>query len=376
MEYENDPLYRAAKSKMEEEFKTKRETGTLSKVHDESHTLAVATFGSATARGLVKGQGYDDVVYRWGLLTSLAGLLHDIKRCSVETEPHGPAGALYFKGIISEEPWSELTEKESDAIYRAIEEHEKSFGEIENTFGKPIGKKDIILPSVVAHGILTGDKALEASGARVLERRSFFVGKERMEKDITVFKYPDESHLAVLGETMIRLYKRNPIDQYPLWLRNFSQEWHSIQYMFYKGLLEYTEMSEEQCARYMFKKDFPRFDEDCLYRVQTQKHLSGNFFDERYPILSKKIKELSYLSKNDLLDLAESSHKFVKTFSTSESPEEAISSYDPEADNLKYYKNFMNMVIDYRTGKISEDFEENITRTVHDIVSNPSLYHY
>ncbi len=372
LEFRKHPLYVDAKNRMEEEFSKKREEGILSKAHAEDHVIAVTNTGGVTAGALMRGQDYYDLAERAEALASVAGLMHDIIRESHEKSPHGPEGAKYVTGLFhSEENWRDLLGEDGlDAVSSSIGHHEKSFGEITYIFGSPIGNRQEITPSVVAHSLKTGDAALEASGNRVIERRSFFVGKERVlfgdlkEK----LRYPDQSHLAFLGETMIRLYKKNPIDGYPGWLKPFAQEWHAIQYMAYKGLLKYVGMNEAEAANYMKEMGFTKFDDDLVEQVTAQRHLDGGHFaEDKYPVLSGEIRKLNEMGAGELDDLAESVYRVINLIARADSPEDAIKQYQREGfGDLVYAKRFMDGIVAYRNG--SDDFLNHLSGSIEDSV--------
>ncbi len=370
--FREHPLYVDAKNRVEKEFSKKREEGLLSKAHAEDHVIAVTNTGGVTAGALMRSQDYHDLAERSEVLASIAGLMHDIIRESHEESPHGPEGAKYVTGLFhSEKNWRELLGEDGlDAVSRSIEYHEESFGEITDIFGNPIGKKQVIIPSVVAHSLKTGDAALEASGNRVIERRSFFVGKERMLSGDLKEKltYPDQSHLAFLGETMIRLYKKNPIDEYPDWLKPFAQEWHAIQYMAYKGLLRYIGMNEAEAANYMKEIGFTKFDGALVEQVMAQRHLDGKHFaEDKYPVLSGEIRKLNEMGAGELDDLAESVYLVINLIARADSPEEAIKQYQQEGfGDLVYAKRFMDGIIAYREG--SDEFLNYLSGSIENSV--------
>jgi hypothetical protein len=366
--------YEDAKNLMESIFEEKRKGGRLSKAHAEDHAIAVANGSSATAYALTMGQGYPELVRDASLYSALAGLLHDIEREAHEETPHGPKGAELFGRF-----WSQmhnlrlrLDEYGYRCIARAIENHEKSFEEISGIFGDPLGMgKEDVMPSVVAHSLKTGDAALETSGYRVIERRSSFVGRERMQPggDLgKILKYPEQSHLAVLGEGLIRLYQRNTIAGYPDWLRPFEEEWYAIQYLFTKGLLRYEGMGEEDAAHYFNKMGFTKFNQEIVDRIAAERHFDGGYFSyEEYPVLSGKISEMNGLGEGELDDLAESSYRVVRLISGEESSEDAIRKYSRDGiGELDYAKEFMDGIIAYRSGsgEFLDDFARKIEKSV------------
>ena len=72
---------------------------------------------------------------------------------------------------------------------------------------------------------------------------------------------------------MVRLYARNPIDDYPGWLKAHAEALHAIQYLGYRGLLHYAGMTEEQAADFFVQQGFPKFTEDVAGKVKREKHL-------------------------------------------------------------------------------------------------------
>jgi len=379
-----------AEALMKSKCDEKRKAGTLSKVHEESHMSAVATFGAVTGRALIQGHKWkfpalstpESVEANINLI-KIAGYLHDCERESTERVPHGEASARFVikhwkenwkKPVKLYENNEYIWPSDLGMIYKAIKYHEGSFKDTLSRFGDPLA--DIQSPqgaitSIIAHSIVTGDKAFEASGYRVLERRAFFVGKERtMFGDLkNIFTYPDESYLSVLGETIIRLYTRNPIDEYPAWLKPFAEGWHAVQYQLYKGLLISMEATEDEVAEFFLKRKFPKFDQKLVDRIKTEQHLKGKHFDEtKYPVLAGEIRRLNELSTDDRLDLSVSSRLLVEDIAKEKSPEIAIEKYksrineSPKNPKVSYYHDFFKGIIDYREG--NEDFIKEIEEKI------------
>ena len=357
-----DEILRDAEQRMRAHFAELRAEKKLSKAHDESHVLAVATYGLDTARilsTLARPNNYDN--YRVAELTYLAGLLHDYCREAKETEPHGPRSAEYFHSLCGQYPYSQLTDEEAYAVEQAIAEHEKSFNDIEAEFGNPTS-----VVSIIAHGLLTGDKVMEASGPRVGERRSFFVGKERMHGgDITMFEYPKESDLAVLGETMIRLYGKNPISGYPAWIVPYAEGLHAWQYQWYSGLLGARELTEEIAAQIMLEKGFPKFTPEIAAKIGSEKHISpdGIFGSGPDNPIKSKVMELQDLNPPKRSDLNMSVIALVNLFAMGDSPEQVIETYVSDGE-LQYLDRFMGEIRDYRTG--TEEMRQGLMKSVSD----------
>lgn len=348
------------------QFDRKRSEGKLFKVHDIDHVVAVSNIAGVTARSLMNGQGYDELAKRASVLGAIAGNLHDYHREAKETEPHGHVGAEHLKELWNS---GEVTmdTQEFDSVYRSIYTHEASLPQLFDIFGDPIGQKQQILPAVIAFSLKTGDGILEASGYRVLERRAFFVGKERMlHGDLKdVFRYPEESDLAVIGETLRRLYGKLPIDSYPKWVKEYGEKLHSVQYLLLKGLLEYRGLDEDEAARLMEKSGFPKF-EGVADKVNAQRHLSGKYFsDDEYPVLAEEIGDTLDFSGHHLDELAQASSDLVSTISQAESQEEGIKKYGEHRYN-QFKERFYRGMNGYREGgeDFVREFETNITDAV------------
>ncbi len=347
----------------------------LSKAHDESHCEAVATYAGVTAKALMEGKGCLAEAGRARALAEITGYMHDIRREPTETIPHGQLSAAEFSQICIEKPWKSIPREERDIIDTVIYEHEGSFSDILRFFGDPLD--GVAMPSVVAHGIVTADKALEASGYRVVERRALFVGKERTRdgdlKDI--FTYPDESDLSVLGETIVRLYGRNPIDSYPDWLKPFAQKWHAVQYRLYRGLLDYHGMDEVGAVKFLVERRFPKIG-TVTETARSQRHLDGNFFSsEQYPVLHREIEKLRSMGRVERVELANCSHDVVMVIATAETPEDAIANYREtrDVDGQAYpkpYRYFFDGIIAYRGGSadFAQRFEDSVRSGVEKVV--------
>jgi len=372
LDFQKDPICEKTRKLVEDEFDRKRAEGKLSRVHDMDHVIAVSNFTGITARALMNGQGFDDFTYeRAAILAAVAGNLHDYHREAKETEPHGPKGAEFFMKHTGNLNMSPL---ESTSVEHAILHHEMSIPELSEEFGSPIGVRQEMLPAVIAFALKTGDGILEASGYRVLERRAFFVGKERMlHGDLSnVFEYPNESDLAVIGESLRRLYGKLPIDSYPDWIKGYGEWLHSIQYKFLQGLLTYRDMTESEAAEYMERRGFPKF-EGVKDKVAAQKHLYGKHFDKNdYPVLAANIEQIMCLGE-DKDELAEASYQLVKNIAQAETPEDGIDVYGNFTPiGNPFAQDFYNGMSGYREGsyKFIADFETDVTEAVRRISGN------
>ena len=184
-----------------------------------------------------------------------------------------------------------------------------------------------------------------------------------------MFKYPEEAHFAVLGETIRRLYAQNPISEYPDWLKPFAEKLHSEQYWFYRGMLEHAGMSETEAADFMLKKGYTKFKEEKIPdKVREELHLDGNYFSEKeYPVLSDEIRKIGDLESSELTDLGKSTRILTSYISEAESPEEGIEFglKDKNKYNSKYLDFFLDGIADYRarTQKTVDNFGNQL-RTI------------
>ncbi len=234
-------------------FAIKRRHRLLSKAHDLDHIEAVAH--GAEAYLTRKGHGeLSDLAY-------LAGLFHDMLRQPSKTKCYAALGAkwvlnsvegrdiargygrevrqevafaialhsLPFNLVYELIPTADYTKAE-DAISLILEKGEKQ-----------VSKADLQQcrfswrAKLVAEAVCYADKILEGKGPRAVERRSFFVGGERLEKDkalaeavsrfgrmLSPFYCSFTSYteklapcVAIIGESLVRWYIKNPLHKYP-----------------------------------------------------------------------------------------------------------------------------------------------------------------
>ncbi|MGC8851478.1 MAG: hypothetical protein ACP5O3_04655, partial [Candidatus Micrarchaeia archaeon] len=206
-------------------FAEREKTGGLSKVHDWSHVHAVARHAKIVAEELALKEGLEaETAKQVGLLAEAAGYLHDVVRKPTESAPHGTMGEKFIKRAyaaptlptsIKKRFFTEFTPKEIETIAAAVGLHESSWKELEEkTAGVPA------VTRIIAQALVAGDKAFEASGYRVIERRSFFVGKERMQKELKHLEdyYGEKAPLyAVAMESAMRLHAINALKDMPAW---------------------------------------------------------------------------------------------------------------------------------------------------------------
>lgn len=285
---------------MQDTFAKRREIKKISPAHDEKHCENVAVYGGKIAENISK-KSFNINIERAKKITEIAGYMHDIVREPKETQPHGPEGAkwvLYGAGYNSEKndnwfimpPKFELNYNDAEMVAYAISSHESNLKMVIENSGFDLNKD---IKNISAVSVKIADALLEASGYRVVERRAFFVGNERVNngdlKYLNEIYGPDAPIMAVLGETQIRLYGKNNLNDYPLWLQPVAEELHAIQYRFYTNLMKsmgYSLYDETKLAL-KFVGTFPKFGDDVLEKIKNEHHLTGQMSDN--PIILTNI---------------------------------------------------------------------------------------
>ena len=314
----------------------------LSKVHDITHVTVVSICAREVAKRLAKGLENSDTIADYA---EIAGLLHDIVRKATERELHGPLGAKVLQRYARMFPhmFKGISEEALNKILDVVRIHELSLGEIEREI-KNWPKEW----QIVARAVVIGDKLIEASGERVIERRAFFVGNERLHRgDLQYLKkiYGKKAPLyAVAMECCMRLRARNIIKNYPKKFQPIVRRLHAIQEEFYLGLLRYLNLTEDALFEEMERIDFPMFNR---YKNILKKEIMTAKSENR-------IKNLDN-------DIAESAAEWVMHFSKVESPEEAIRTFKPKGKKakewLKVVKSFRARDINLISKKIDELFK-------------------
>jgi len=359
---EKEAVVERIRAIVHDEFDRKRAEGRLSLVHDIDHVEAVGTYAPVLARFFASRAGIpeqhmEDIEFD----AAVAGWAHDLVREATETEPHGPAGGKKFLELYkTDDVLRQIPEIDFYLMLKVIENHELNFADTVEMYGSDR------FALAVAEAICVADKVLEASGHRVLERRAFFAGKERMKKDLTMFQYPEESFLSVLGESLIRLYQKSRADTYPGEIRPLVDMLHATQYDFVTGLLARAGMSEAEAADFFLKKGFPKFTDELAKRVAEEQHLGGQFFSEaEYPRIAGAIKEAGDSREGSSpSDRAVSSDVFVRYFAESETPTSAVRRYESDGNltGLEWFGSWMDGVLAYRSGAFRERFAKLIPR--------------
>ena len=124
-----EKIVKESEELMRRKCEEKRKAGILSKVHEESHMTAVATFGAATARALIQPDQervslYLDHKDYVSSLTKIAGFLHDCEREATEIKPHGPESAKFVLSYWLENWKNSMDINDIQIIYNAIKYHE------------------------------------------------------------------------------------------------------------------------------------------------------------------------------------------------------------------------------------------------------------
>ncbi|MBI3190769.1 hypothetical protein HYZ41_03635 [archaeon] len=339
-----------------------QKNGKLSKAHGFDHVENVSNYAGVFASYLAKKIGVDPE--KIGMFAKMAGYSHDIIIYASEVESGEDASARFLESLYNSN-FSKLVEKEDyeRLVADIVRNSDKNFEEMQKLYSDDPEAKAVAL-SVVA-----GDKLIEASGPRVLERRSFFVGGERMKnkKDLgAVFSYPEESPHGVLSETFVRLGDINHISNYfsDSYLLRLAQELHVPHYQWYKGLILVVDMTEEESLNYLVArtrsndvtKKLADRTEKGGKRLVSERHLDGTYFNEKnLNILSEAVKSMP-----DDEDLKESSSTLVSAFANAESPEFAIEVYKISPYGPPTFRKWMDDVIAYRKGTFADQLIERL----------------
>lgn len=307
-------------------FAKRAKKGELSKVHDISHVESVANHAKILAEelSLRNGFGKKDAI-RIGILAQAAGQVHDIVRRATEKKSHGPQGAsvILLSRAINPKAFGRFTQTELRMLAKATRVHETEFAEFENAIRSfsPAEK-------IVARAVHVADKLFEASGYRVLERRAFFVGKERLEKDLANFKQlygPKAPLYAVTMESCMRLRAINVLEDYPRELQSIARPLHAVQEKWYFGLLKYLGLNEPKLAQEMERVNFPKFDKlGGKVKVEIEKANSGRQIAAINP------------------DVANSAAELVMHFNKASSPDAALRTWKPKGTQAKEWLQGMN----------------------------------
>jgi len=302
-------------------FDKKGERGRLSKVHDWTHVSNVAGHAEAIAKALSLHEGMsEEEAERVSLLSKASGCMHDWRRDAKERgQKHGPKMERLVEPLAKRYPdFVEGVKKdEIAAVAKAIGLHELSFKGLEE---KLEGASQ--LEKIIARSLVAADKGFEASGSRVIERRTFFVGKERMreEKDLHYLheEYGEKAPLcAVAMESLMRLRARNEISTYPDWLKPIVKPLHAKQEEFYHGLLNHLGYNSEHTLLDEMKRiDFPK-----------TKNLK-KMLDEHTP------KEKVTVDT----DTQASAVEIVNHYVTAGSPEKATETFEPRGSKAKEWQ--------------------------------------
>ncbi len=346
------------------QMREQEKAGKLSKAHGYDHVENVARYAGVFGRYLAGQMGLDpEIVSRYA---QMSGWGHDVIRYASQTEAGEDASArlleVWYESLFSR---SMSRDEYQRFVVDIVRNSDRSFSEMQTIY------KDDPKALAVALALVAGDKLIEASGPRVLERRTFFVGGERMRnpKDLgAAFEYPRESNLGVLSETFVRLGDVNHVMNYashPALLK-LAQELHSYQYQFYAGLLADVNMSEEEAVEQISNRlrsnplteKLAARTEKGGKRLVAEKHLDGTYFEaNNLSVLTAAIKSMP---ANE--DLARSSILLVEGFSIPDSPEDAINWYKIAQKNsfTPTFRTWMDAIIAYREGTFADQLLERL----------------
>lgn len=342
-------------------MRKQEEAGNLSKAHSYDHVANVSRYAGVLAPFFARQFGAKNPE-RLAVFARMAGLSHDVIRYASEAESGEDASAAFLQG--------EYDAKFSSLVPRDY--FEKFVVDVVRNSGESFPKMSEIYQDdpearAVAFAVTAGDKLVEASGPRVLERRSFFVGKERMKspKDLgAVFSFPDESYQGVLTETMVRLGSVNHVSNYaeipPL--LTLAQELHSPQYHWYAGLLKNLGIGEEEALEYLLSRLRSSESTGKLAnrlerggrRLVEEEHLEGSYFREN------GLDVLYNAVENVPEDAEESSLLIVKQFVDAESPEEATEDFRRNPKGPPTFQRWMRDIIAYKEGDFGEQLVKRL----------------
>lgn len=342
-------------------MKEQEKTGQLSKAHSYDHVENVARYAGVFAGYLARklNVGSEKAV----IFARMAGLSHDIVRYAAEGGKSGEEESAALLSSIYDDYFSNLVTRDDyeRLIVGVVRNSKNGFTEMQQIYANDHEAR------AVALALVAGDKLIEASGPRVLERRPFFVGGERMrnKKDLgAALGFPHESHLGVLSETFVRLGDINHVGGYasdPSLLK-LAQELHKYQYQFYKGLLLLTGMTETEALEYIgkrFEEKLPKINAAVQKggkRLIEEHHLDGTYFEHNnMPVLLQAVREMPD-------DLRDSSKELVRIFAEADSPDAAIDKYlfHQRRSGPLTFDRWMNDIIEYRNGRFTARILESL----------------
>jgi|GEM_PF-4087225 len=308
--------------------------------HNSGHMLRT---GIAAARYSRKKNG------ETAKLAAITGLLHDFVRAPREVEgrsdgiitadllkymvfgrhkihrdyidEYSRLESLYPEEMKVMRTFFQPMERETIDIAEAIEFNERKISEIIRII-IAFRNQGIADRALIQEALLYGDQGIEGIGPSVVVRRAQFVSGERAENPEDVgamrdrilssdFSENEFRLLAFLGESMIRMYAKKAIDDFPkggMWdeLRNLrkveASVCHSlVMYFLKRGPFR----NEKEILEFLHKNDFPRMDS---FAVKILDNLGNSEFT--LPLLaSSKMAKFVRSSINLVLGLAYSQSK-------------------------------------------------------------------
>ncbi|MFH1409875.1 MAG: hypothetical protein ABIH34_08250 [Nanoarchaeota archaeon] len=356
----NDPAG-IMKTQVYEHMQEKDRVGQLSLAHNYDHVENVAKIAGILAPYFGRKLGVENP-NDLRPFAEMAGYGHDAIRYMTQKDS-GEASSATFADTIYHDHLTSLVDHElyHRLVIDPIETHGESFGSVSEIYKNDLEAK------AVAMAVAAADKLFEASGPRVLERRSFFVGKERMlnPDDLgAVFKYPEESLLGVLTETMVRLGDVNHISNYasdPALLA-IAEELHSFQYQFYLGMLFALRTDEQGSLDYLVQrlegsaktKELAARLEKAGKRLVAENHFDSTFLDQNgYKHLANRIRVIPS-------DLAESAITLISLYSQTDSLEAALAAHEANPKGPATFKAWMKAIKAYRNGEYTNELIRRI----------------
>lgn len=331
--------------------------GELSKAHGPDHVENVGRYASKLAPWFGKRLGVAEPD-RLAVYGGMAGLSHDVIRYASQVDAGEDSSAQWLDAQYGDHFSRAVPQDEYGRfVMDVVRTSNQSFSAVQDTY------RDDPEALAVALAVAAADKLIEASGPRVLERRSYFVGKERMlnPQDLgAVFRHPDESMEGVLSETMVRLGHVNHVSHYGTddTLRDLVEELHAPQYLWYRGMIMAMSKTEKEAfeeihgrlAANEATQSLAARVEQGGRRLLDENHLEGQYLGHHgFPRLQHVVD-----CPPDDDDFADSSQYLVMTFATAPSPEEAIKAFERRPEGPPRFQHWMRDIAAYRQGGFGE----------------------
>jgi hypothetical protein len=334
--------------------------GTLSKAHSYDHVRNVSRYAGIFAKHFAEKLNVDPEKAK--MYANMSGWSHDIVRYASQVNSGEEESAALLQSLY-ESKFSSLPKNDYERLVVSIVKNsDRTFKDMQEIYS------DDPEALAVAMGLVVGDKLIETSGPRVLERRCFFIGERMNNPDDlgSALKFPKEAPEGVLSETFVRLGNVNHISNYSYdkAVLDIAQVLHAYQYELYKGILFQMNRSEENALSYILEKLSPNKKlaervEKGGKRLVNERHLDGTYFNSNgLDILSKALSEMPSEP-----ELSESSYHLSMNFATAKDPKEVTENWklSEKKRHPDTYNRWMRDIIDYNEGNYAEKLLEKIS---------------